>query len=192
MSSRSTGTLIATGALALALLPFNSSAVANEGQGIARTCTPGKTYINWQGISKEKTLTHGIKLRTVSGSVRVSPPRIATIKAAVTGSLQPSAAIMSLEKKTGLNLASAGKKTPHTVRFAARTKRGQTAFFAGTTKASGKYTAKTCNTAGTGYGRTRIGETTSWTTMATGAVNCADRPVLGSLQAKAKTKFCTG
>ncbi|WP_328768491.1 hypothetical protein [Streptomyces sp. NBC_00286] len=122
----------------------------------------------------------------------VKSARIATVKASVSGSVKPAKALASLKAKTRLNLVAAGKVTPASATVTARVKAGPTVFFAGTTKASGSYTPKTCNAQGTGYGSPMTGKAVSWTSLAKGAVNCTDRVSVNSLAAKARAKYCRG
>ncbi|MFJ5779369.1 hypothetical protein [Streptomyces sp. NPDC093094] len=178
--------------LLAAALAGAGEAAAAPAEVQAQACRPGATSVTWQNTGKSLVLTHG-SVRTHIGTpepATVRPQRITTVKAVVSGGLKPAKAIDSLGARTRLNLVDAGKATPATVVVRAVARSGRTVFFAGTTKASGSYRAKTCNAGGTGYGSPVTGKATSWTSVQRGAVNCADRVPSNSLARKAQARFC--
>ncbi|BBC32778.1 hypothetical protein SGFS_040720 [Streptomyces graminofaciens] len=179
-------TTVAVGAMVPLLVAAPASADAQ-----AKVCTPGSTKISWPSAAKRQILTHGVaRNASAPGTVTVGLRMVARVWANVSGPAQPSAVIASLGKQTGTKLAPNKKATPGTLSATAKITPGKTIFYAGTTKASGKYEARTCNSKGTGYGTAKKGQAVSWTKLTKGAINCKTKVVNNPLASAAQAKFC--
>ncbi|GHH86632.1 hypothetical protein [Streptomyces capitiformicae] len=173
-----------------AMVPLLAAAPANA-DAQAKVCKPGATKITWVKTTKTPTLTHG-KLRTATKPERVSVrvPKVTTIRAAVKGPGKPATVLASLAKQTKLKLADVNEPTPSLVGVSAKVKAGKTVFYAGTTKADGTYTFRTCNSKGTAYGAAKKGTAVSWNLkLSRNAVHCSVKTV-DPLAAAAQQKFC--
>src|SRR3954447_3685375 len=102
------------GSVAAAVLAVAPTADA-AASGAKAVCTAGSTSITWKGVTEPYVITH-VKRVNHLGSTRtavsVTVPRIAVVKASVTGGTAPATVIKSLAHKTGLVLAASGKQTP--------------------------------------------------------------------------------
>lgn len=182
-------TTVAVGAMVPLFVAAPANAAAHSVEK-ARVCKPGSTKFAWQLISKKPTVTHGL-LRVAKTPVQVAAklPQVTAVKSVVSGAVDPSTVLADLEKQTKLKLAPVKKATPKSVTLTAKLTLGRTALYAGTTKAGGSYTAKTCNGKGTAYGKTQRGYAYSWTTLSKGAINCKTKTV-NRLAGAAQNKFC--
>lgn len=175
-----------------ALVPLLAAAPANA-DAQAKVCKPGSVKLAWSGVSKKPTLTHaeafqnGIKSTvTVKAKLRQST----SVRAAVSGKAKPATVLAGLQKRTMLKLASVGAKTPAIVAITAKAKPGKSVPYAGTTKAAGAYTARTCNKTGSGYGTALKGKAVSFTAMSKGAIGCKVKVVNNPLAEAAQKKYC--
>lgn len=181
-------TTVAVGALVplLAAVPANADARAE-------VCKPGSVKLAWSGVSKKPTPTHAKAYTNATRNtvpVKTTLRQSASVKAAVSGKAKPATVLAGLERQTKLKLASVGAKTPATVGITAKAKPGKTILYAGTTKAAGAYTARTCNKTGTGYGTALKGKAVSFTTLSKGAIGCKVKVVNNPLAEAAQKKYC--
>ncbi|MDX2933559.1 hypothetical protein [Streptomyces ipomoeae] len=173
-----------------AMVPLLAAAPATA-DAQAKVCKPGATKITWVKTAKTPTLTNGkLVVATKPERLSVRAPKVTTIRAAVTGPGKPAAVLASLSKQTKLRLAPVKEATPNLVGVTAKIKAGKSVFYAGTTKATGTYTIRTCNSKGTGYGAAKKGTAVSWNFKLTrNAVHCSVKTV-DPLAAAAQKKFC--
>ncbi|MFD4409206.1 hypothetical protein ACFVXW_31115 [Streptomyces sp. NPDC058251] len=162
-------------------------------------CEPGYKSAKWNDLSSGWVITHAKQINiphngtgtyTKSATYRrtVSSGREVTAGASYSASW----VISSMDAHVSGTLTKAGEKTKETseaVQFNFNSP-GDYVVFSGVKKASGYYTAKTCNSNGTGWTKTGYGKARSWNVTAEGAVKCTEQPNAGTVKRAAKSGYC--
>lgn len=161
-------------------------------------CSPGHKLATWTNMSKGWVITHAKQISVAADTTGVHTKTALyrnTVSSGreVTAGVSYSASwvISSLDAQVSGTLTKAGEKTSErsesiTFNF---NKPGIYVVFSGVKKASGSYTAKTCNGSGTAYGKEGYGKARSWNIDAEGAVKCSERPAAGTAKRAAKA-YC--
>ncbi|MFI8087281.1 hypothetical protein ACIF9R_03055 [Streptomyces sp. NPDC086080] len=195
MSKRFLSTVVATGVAAVSLVALGPAGTAGAAPVI---CEPGHKSASWNNLSKGWVITHAKQINIPkhgTGSYTKSATYRKTVSSGreVTGGASYSAnwVISSMDAHVSGTLSKAGEKTKErsesvTFNF---NKPGVYVVFSGVKKASGYYTAKTCNANGTGFGHKGYGKARSWSVQAEGAVKCTEKPKKGTAKRAAKA-YC--
>lgn len=195
MSKRFLSTVVATGVAAVSLVVLGPAGPAGAAPVI---CEPGHKSASWTSLSKGWVITHAKQINIPkhgTGSYTKTATYRKTVSSGreVTGGASYSAnwVISSMDAHVSGTLSKAGEKTKEksesvTFNF---NKPGVYVVFSGVKKASGYYTAKTCNGNGTGFGHKGYGKARSWSVQAEGAVKCTEKPKKGTAKRAAKA-YC--
>ncbi|MGW6202464.1 hypothetical protein ACWF9B_02245 [Streptomyces sp. NPDC055089] len=195
MSKRFLSTVVAAG---LASVSFVALGPAGSANAAPLVCEPGYKSAKWTSLSNSWVMTHAKQINIPKDGTG-SYTKSATYRKTVTSGREVSAGasysaswvISSMDAHVSGTLSKAGEKTKEksesvTYNF---NKPGVYVVFSGVKKASGYYTAKTCNTRGTGFGKTGYGKARSWNVQAEGAVKCTEAPKKGTAKRAAKA-YC--
>ncbi|WP_155060807.1 hypothetical protein [Streptomyces blattellae] len=162
-------------------------------------CEPGYKSAKWNDLKTSWTITHAKQIHIASGSTgtytkSATYRKTVTSGREVTGGASYSASwvISSMDAHVSGTLTKSGEKTKETSESVTHNfnKSGTYVVFNGVKKASGYYTAKTCNTNGTGWTREGYGKARSWVVRAEGAVKCSETPGTGTAPRAAKNAYC--
>ncbi|MFJ2826323.1 hypothetical protein ACIPC1_01700 [Streptomyces sp. NPDC087263] len=149
-------------------------------------------------MSKKWVITHAKQLSIPSGGTGTLTKSATYRKTESSGrevtagaSYSASWVISSMDAQVSGTLTKAGEKTKEksesvTYNF---NKSGVYVVFSGVKKASGYYTAKTCNSSGTGWTKSGSGKARSWNIQGEGAVKCTEAPAAGTAKRAAKA-YC--
>ncbi|MFM9609875.1 hypothetical protein ACSCBZ_03440 [Streptomyces niveiscabiei] len=162
-------------------------------------CEPGYKSAKWTSVSQSWVITHAKQISIAAGTTGTHS-KTATLRATVTSgreittgvSYSASWVISSLDANVSGTLSRAGEKTKETsetITFNFN-QPGTYAIFSGVKKVSGYYSAKTCNSRGTGWGSVGYGKARSWSVEAEGAVKCTENPAAGTAKRAAKNGYC--
>ncbi|QNP70420.1 hypothetical protein IAG44_13835 [Streptomyces roseirectus] len=162
-------------------------------------CEPGYKSAKWTNVSQKWVITHAKQISIASGSTGTHS-KTATYRTTVSSGREVTAGvnysanwvISSLDANVSGTLTRAGEKTKETsetITFNFN-QPGTYAIFSGVKKVTGYYSAKTCNSRGTGWVNAGYGKGQSWSVEAEGAVKCSERPAAGSAKRAAKDGYC--
>ncbi|GAQ59034.1 hypothetical protein [Streptomyces acidiscabies] len=162
-------------------------------------CEPGYKSAKWTSVSQGWVITHAKQVSIAADSTGTYS-KTATYRKTVTSGREittgvnysASWVISSLDANVSGTLTRAGEKTKETsetITFNFN-RPGTYAIFSGVKSVTGYYTAKTCNSRGTGWGSVGYGKGHSWSVDAEGAVKCTENPAAGTAKRAAKNGYC--
>lgn len=191
MGKRLSATTAVTGLLASLLV----GAAASTASAAPLVCEPGYKSATWTSVKRDWKITHanayvvpsgGTLSRTVSVTRRSEETSSREVTAGVNYSAQW--VVSSLDVSVSGTLAKAGTKTNESTESITLNlnKSGAYVAFSGIYRASGYYSAKTCNSRGTGFINQGSGKARSWSKTAEGAIKCTESTGAGTVQRAAK------
>ncbi|WP_371662389.1 hypothetical protein [Streptomyces sp. NBC_00280] len=162
-------------------------------------CEPGYKSAKWTQLSSTWVVTHAKQINIAQDSTGTFT-KSAVYRTSVTAGREVTAGasysaswvISSMDAHVSGTLSKSGEKTSErsesvTYNF---NKPGTYVVFSGVKRASGYWTAKTCNSAGTAFGKEGAGKARSWNVQAEGAVKCTENPSAGTIKRSAKNGYC--
>ncbi len=195
MSKRFLSTVVVTGMAAASFVALGPVGAASAAPLV---CEPGYKSASWTSLDSGWVITHAKQIN-IPKSGTGSYTKTATYRKTVSSGREVTAGasysanwvISSMDAHVSGTLSEAGEKTKEksesvTYNF---NKPGVYVVFSGVKKASGYYTAKTCNSKGTGFGKKGYGQARSWNVQAEGAVKCTEAPEKGTAKRAAKA-YC--
>ncbi|WP_411081815.1 hypothetical protein [Streptomyces sp. cmx-18-6] len=195
MSKRFLSTVVATGVAAASFVALGPAGAASAAPVI---CEPGYKSATWSSLKSGWVITHAKQIN-IPKSGTGSYTKTATYRKTVTSGREGTAGvsysgnwvISSLDVHVSGTLSKFKEKTKEksesvTFNF---NKPGVYVVFSGVKQASGHYKARTCNSRGTGFGKTGWGKARSWSIQAEGAVKCTEKPKKGTAKKAAKS-YC--
>jgi len=172
---------------------------ATAANAAPQVCEPGYKSATWSNVSQGWVITHAKQIPIAQGSTGTRSYS-ATYRDTVTSGREITAGanysaswvISSLDASVSAKLTRAGEKTRETNETVTYNfnQPGTYVVFSGVKKITGYYSAKTCDSRGTGWLNVGYGKAESWSVEAEGAVNCAERPAAGTSKRAAKAGYC--